>query len=50
LPSSQKARHLCLPKPKHLTWEESAAYMLGATAYRMIHGWPEHKIKEGDSS
>jgi crotonyl-CoA carboxylase/reductase len=42
--------HQCLPKPKHLTWEESAAYMLvGATAYRMIHGWPEHKIKEGDS-
>ncbi len=41
--------HQCLPKPKHLNWEESAAYMLvGATAYRMIHGWPEHRIKEGD--
>ncbi len=42
--------HQCLPKPKHLSWEEAAAYMLvGATAYRMIHGWSEHKIKEGDS-
>lgn len=41
--------HQCLPKPKHLSWEESAAYMLvGATAYRMLHGWPEHKVREGD--
>ena len=25
--------HQCMPKPKHLTWEEAAAYMLvGATA------------------
>jgi crotonyl-CoA carboxylase/reductase len=33
--------HQCLPKPPQLTWEEAAAYMLvGATAYRMLHGWP----------
>lgn len=32
--------HQCLPKPKNLSWEEAAAYMLvGATAYRMLHGW-----------
>ncbi len=41
--------HQCLPKPGHLSWEESASYMLvGATAYRMLHGWPEHKVREGD--
>ncbi len=39
----------CMPKPKHMTWEEAAAYVLvGATAWRMIHGWPEHAIKKGD--
>jgi crotonyl-CoA carboxylase/reductase len=42
--------HQCLPKPKHLSWEEAAAYMLvGATAYRMLHGWPEHEVATGDS-
>jgi crotonyl-CoA carboxylase/reductase len=41
--------HQCLPKPKHLTWEASAAYMLvGATAYRMLMGWPPHQVQEGD--
>lgn len=41
--------HQCLPKPEHLSWEEAAAYMLvGATAYRMLHGWPEHTVREGD--
>lgn len=41
--------HQCLPKPKHLSWEEAAAYMLvGATAYRMLHGWPEHTVRLGD--
>ncbi len=41
--------HQCLPKPKHLSWEEAAAYMLvGATAYRMLHGWPEHKVEKDD--
>lgn len=41
--------HQCLPKPPHLTWEEAAAYMLvGATAYRMLFGWPPHVVQEGD--
>jgi crotonyl-CoA carboxylase/reductase len=41
--------HQCLPKPKHLTWEESAAYMLvGATAYRMLHNWKPNDVKKGD--
>lgn len=41
--------HQLVPKPKHLTWEESAAYMLvGATAYRMLTGWPPHNVREGD--
>jgi crotonyl-CoA carboxylase/reductase len=41
--------HQCLPKPKHLTWEAAAAYMLvGATAYRMLHGWPPNTVKEGE--
>ena len=39
----------CLPKPKHLTWEDAGAYMLvGATAYRMLMGWEENAIKAGD--
>jgi crotonyl-CoA carboxylase/reductase len=42
--------HQCLPRPKHLTWEASAAYMLvGATAWRMLHGWPPHNVREGDA-
>lgn len=41
--------HQCLPKPPHLTWEAAAAYMLvGATAYRMLLGWPEHTVQRGD--
>jgi crotonyl-CoA carboxylase/reductase len=41
--------HQCLPKPKHLTWEAAAAYMLvAATAYRMLHGWPPHVVNPGD--
>ena len=41
--------HQCMPKPKHMTWEEAAAYVLvGATAYRMLHGWPENAMKPGD--
>ncbi|GAA0569432.1 crotonyl-CoA carboxylase/reductase [Caenispirillum bisanense] len=39
----------CVPKPKHLTWEGAAAYMLvGATAYRMLLGWNEHALRAGD--
>ncbi len=41
--------HQCMPKPKHMTWEEAASYTLvGATAYRMLHGWPENAMKPGD--
>jgi crotonyl-CoA carboxylase/reductase len=41
--------HQCLPKPPHLSWEESAAYMLvGATAYRMLFGWAPNVVSEGD--
>jgi crotonyl-CoA carboxylase/reductase len=41
--------HMCLPKPARLSWEESAAYMLvGATAYRMLHGWAGNEVEEGD--
>ena len=41
--------HQCLPRPQHLTWEESAAYMLvGATAYRMLMGWEPNVVREGD--
>ncbi|MFN0095520.1 MAG: crotonyl-CoA carboxylase/reductase [Dehalococcoidia bacterium] len=42
--------HQCLPKPKHLTWEAAAAYMLvGATAYRMLHNWAPHNVRPGDA-
>jgi crotonyl-CoA carboxylase/reductase len=41
--------HMCLPKPKHLTWEGAAAYMLvGATAYRMLCGWSPNNVKPDD--
>ncbi len=41
--------HQCLPRPKNLTWEDSAAFMLvGATAYRMLHGWAGNEVKSGD--
>ena len=46
---SRVQAHQCLPKPKHLTWEESAAYMLvGATAYRMLLGWGKNSVREDD--
>ena len=41
--------HQCLPKAEHLTWEEAAApTLVGATAYRMLMGWPPNTVKEGD--
>lgn len=41
--------HQCLPKPKHLSWEEAASYMLvGATAYRMLMGWAPNQMKKDD--
>ena len=37
--------HQILKKPKHLTWEESACYMLCAsTAYRQLMGWTGHTL------
>lgn len=41
--------HQCLPKPQRLSWQSAAAYMLvGATAYRMLHAWPEHAVRPND--
>jgi crotonyl-CoA carboxylase/reductase len=41
--------HALVPKPKHLSWEEAACYMLvGATAYRMLHRWGEHEVQKDD--
>ncbi|TVQ56924.1 MAG: crotonyl-CoA carboxylase/reductase [Rhodobacteraceae bacterium] len=37
-----------MPRPTHLTWEESACYTLTlATAYRMLFGHPPHELKPG---
>ena len=42
--------HQCMPKAPHLTWEEAAApTLVGATAYRMLLGWPPHIVEEGDA-
>ncbi|HLI11432.1 MAG TPA: crotonyl-CoA carboxylase/reductase [Alphaproteobacteria bacterium] len=41
--------HQCIPKPKRLTWEAAAAYLLCAsTAYRMLLGWPPNIVEKGD--
>ena len=41
--------HQCLPKAEHLTWEEAAAPTLtGATAYRMLFGWPPNTVQQDD--
>ena len=41
--------HQLLPKPPQLSWAAAGAYMLvGATAYRMLNGWPPHTVREGD--
>jgi crotonyl-CoA carboxylase/reductase len=41
--------HQCMPKAPHLTWEAAAApTLVGATAYRMLLGWPPNVVKEGD--
>lgn len=37
-----------MPRPKHLTWEESACYTLTlATAYRMLFGHRPHILRPG---
>jgi len=42
--------HQCMPKAPHLTWEAAAApTLVGATAYRMLTGWPPHVVKPGDA-
>ncbi len=39
-----------MPRPRHLTWEESACYTLTlATAYRMLFGHRPHILKPGDN-
>jgi crotonyl-CoA carboxylase/reductase len=41
--------HQCMPKAPHLTWEQAAApTLVGATAYRMLHGWQPNVVEEGD--
>lgn len=41
--------HQVLPKAEHLTWEEAAApTLVGATAYRMLHGWDGNTVTDGD--
>lgn len=40
-----------LPRPQHLTWEESACYTLTlATAYRMLFGHAPHDLKPGQTT
>ncbi|MEJ2227881.1 MAG: crotonyl-CoA carboxylase/reductase [Alphaproteobacteria bacterium] len=44
-----QARQL-MPRPKHLTWEESACYTLTlATAYRMLFGHRPHVLRPSDN-
>ena len=39
-----------MPRPRHLTWEESACYTLTlATAYRMLFGHRPHTLKPGQN-
>ena len=41
--------HQCMPKASHLTWEAAAApTLVGATAYRMLTGWPPNNVQPGD--
>lgn len=41
--------HQCQPKPKRLSWEESACYLLCAsTAYRMLMGWQPNIVEKDD--
>ena len=41
--------HQIKKKPKHLTWEQAASYMLCAsTAYRQLMGWSPNVVEKGD--
>jgi len=47
--TSVQAQQL-LPRPRHLSWEESACYTLTlATAYRMLFGHDPHELKPGQN-
>ena len=47
---SKVQSHQCMPKAGHLTWEAAAApTLVGATAYRMLTGWPPHAVRPGDA-
>src|SRR5262249_52883477 len=42
--------HQCLQRPRHLSWDAAAAYMLvGATAYRMLMSWAPHSVRPNDA-
>lgn len=45
-----KAKEIqCLPKPKNISWDEAAVYMLsGATVYRMLFKYPPHTVQPAD--
>ena len=41
--------HQCMPKARHLTWEQAAApTLVGSTAYRMLMGWAPNTVRKGD--
>ena len=41
--------HQCQPKPKRLSWEQAACYLLCAsTAYRMLMGWQPNIVEKDD--
>ncbi|MED0672495.1 crotonyl-CoA carboxylase/reductase [Aneurinibacillus aneurinilyticus] len=46
---SKVQQQQCVPKPPHYTWEEAAAFSAtGGTISRMLTGYSEHHIREGD--
>ncbi len=41
--------HQCHPKPRHMSWQESACFMLVfATIYRMLFGYSPNALKPGE--
>ncbi len=41
--------HQIQQRPRHLSWEQSACYLLCAsTAYRMLMGWAPHTVEKDD--
>lgn len=47
---TQVQDHQCVPKPRNLTWVESASFMVsGAAAYRMLHGWVGNTVQKDDA-